>query len=65
MVNRVETIELTGWNLDEVTNEFEVDVKKKIDEGWKLLSHSRYLNGYEYYLRYEMVRLFPYDRNAV
>ena len=65
MVNRVEMIELTGWNLDEVTNEFEVDVKKKIDEGWKLLSHSRYLNGHEYCLRYEMVRLFPYDKNAV
>ena len=65
MVNRVETIELTGWNLDEVTNEFEVDVKKKIDEGWKLLSHSHYSNGHEFCLKYEMVRLFPCDRNAV
>ncbi|MDD5901735.1 MAG: hypothetical protein PUC73_12670 [Lachnospiraceae bacterium] len=66
MVNRVETIELSGWNLAEVTNEFEVDVKKKIDEGWKLLSHSRYSNGCEEYcIRYNMVRLFPYDKNEV
>lgn len=63
MVNRVETIELSGWNLAEVTNEFEIDVKKKIDEGWKLLSHSRYANGREEYcITYNIARLFSYDK---
>ena len=65
MINKVEITELTGWNHYEVTKEFEVDVTKKINEGWKLLSHSRYSNGHEFCIRYEMVRLFPYDRNAV
>ena len=65
MVNRVETIELTGWNKSELEKEFENDVTKKTNEGWKLLSHSRYYDGHEFCMRYEMVRMFPYDRNAV
>lgn len=65
MVNRVETIELTGWDQSEVIEEFENDIKKKIDKGWELLSYSHYANGYEFCIKYEMVRLFPYDKNAV
>lgn len=65
MVSRVESIELTGWKHSEVVEEFENDVKKKIDEGWKLLSHSRFSSGYEFCIKYEMVRMFPYDKNAV
>jgi hypothetical protein len=61
MVNRVETIELTGWEQSEVIEEFENDVKKKRDKGWELLSYSRYTNGYEFCIKYEMVRRFPYN----
>ena len=64
MVNRVETIELTGNTRYEVMEEFINDVKKKRDEGWELLTYSyKYFNRYEFCMKYEMVRMFPFEVN--